>query len=582
MNYKFQYIPDFDLSTSFDEIDEFEKDLSAEEETLLQEILLLEQQANPGTNLMSDLLNAVKKGSLEYVDSMTDTNDSLTSMKRSDSVSQWDDVEVAPINTSANREEAEAFKPRTMGEANKSAIANVSELTTQGMSQEGKKTFERYAEAYSQRTKSLTQMSKKGQTINRSDPDVNNETLSGLRGYRIGPVVAMPTAEEAKAGYEEYAKNNGSKGPSKWLYDENMKQFDTELAKQLGFSSPSEAEKWRKENKLTVHEGPDGMFLVPSDVHSSARHNGYRSKMSQYIRGEVTEEEMKAYVRAEKIAYAKHEVRERGTRMLKGVGLGMIKDLMKCAIVVLVEETYSEFKQKCEEKFLCRMMRILKKCWERVKNKSKELISNLWKNIKNSLLSELLTALNDFFFKTFKNIFKVVRQMWSSIKNAFKILCNSKYSWEEKIYEAAKILSSGIVAIIGFSLNELIEKGLMAIGIPFASFISECLSGLFAGIMSAVVMMLFDNLKSKFKAKSAQVKLIQKNSKKRCMEICHIAIDSLRFYKQLDENIAKALSPFTLVRLEGSQNVARLAGVPEKDIVKTTTDVDVFIQSLKK
>ena len=78
------------------------------------------------------------------------------------------------------------------------------------------------------------------------------------------------------------------------------------------------------------------------------------------MKGEISEEEMKSYVRAEKVAYAKHEVKERGTRMIKGIGLSAIKDVLKCTIVVMTKETINEFKQKSEEKFVERMMRVIK------------------------------------------------------------------------------------------------------------------------------------------------------------------------------------------------------------------------------
>ena len=421
------YIPDFDLNSSYEDIDEFDKELSNEEELILQEILTLEQQASVSTHFMTDLLSAVKKGSLDYIDSMTDTNDTLASMKRSGDVAKWDDVNIEPINTSPYKEDSEVPQSRTMSEANKTPILNVSDVTTSGMSDAGKKLFKKYEEAYSQRTKSLTQLSKEGNKINRGDKNTNFETLSGLRGYRIGPVVPMPTAQQAKEGYEDYLSSNGGTGKtaSSWLYAENMKQFDTELAKQLGFNSPKEAENWRKQNKLTVHEGPDGMFMVPSDVHASARHNGYRSMMSKYIKGEISEAEMKTYIRDEKVAYVKHEAKERGIRMIKGVGMAAIKDVLKCAIVVVTKETISEFKKTTEDKFVTRMMRILKQSWIHVWEKCKHILSGLWNNIKSSFLSEFLTALNDFFFKTFKNVFKVIRQMWSSITGAFKTICNS-------------------------------------------------------------------------------------------------------------------------------------------------------------
>ena len=66
-----QYIPDFDLNSSYEDIDEFQKELSTEEEDILQEILTLEKNAKVSTNFMSDLLEAVKKGSLDYIDEST-------------------------------------------------------------------------------------------------------------------------------------------------------------------------------------------------------------------------------------------------------------------------------------------------------------------------------------------------------------------------------------------------------------------------------------------------------------------------------------------------------------------------------
>ena len=40
-----------------------------------------------------------------------------------------------------------------------------------------------------------------------------------------------------------------------------------------------------KENHLTIHEGPDGMFLVPTDVHDKVNHSGYVSKLKDVLDG---------------------------------------------------------------------------------------------------------------------------------------------------------------------------------------------------------------------------------------------------------------------------------------------------------
>lgn len=522
--------PEFLNLYSEEELEEMDMQLSEKEEGILKEILEIENAQSNEPNLMAKLLEAVKKGTLDYLDSMTDTGDTFSSMKRSDTVRQWDDVEIAPINQSANKADAEVSRTRTMADANKSALQNA---TIDGMTEKGKVQFKKFEAAYNQRTKSLNQLSTKTNSIKRSDQNVNMDTLSGLRGYRLGPVVEMPSLEKVKRDYEE---SKTTENPSSWLKNKNINDFDTKLATSTEdggfgwFNSVKDASEWRTKNKLTVHEGPDGMFLIPSDVHEAARHDGYRSIVSKYIMGEKSEAEIKSYIKKEQIAFVKHEAKERGTRMIKGIGMSAMKDLLKCGIIVVVDETRIEFKEKNEDKFVTRMWRILRKTWQHIKNKCHEIIANLWKNIKGSILNEFLTLLNDYFFKTFRNVFKVVRQMFSSIKSAFKIIFSkdSSISMEERIFEAAKVLSAGAASLIGFSLNELIEKGLTSIGIPFASFIAECLSGLFSGILSAVVLMLFDSLKSKFLAKSPAVQKMQLQANVVAVKYARVSISALK------------------------------------------------------
>lgn len=242
--------------------------------------------------------------------------------------------------------------------------------------------------------------------------------------------------------------------------------------------------------------------------------------------------------------------------------MSAIKDVLKCSIVVICKETYSEFSETRENKFVDRMMRIFKNSWEHVKNKCSKIIKDLWKNIKGSILSEILTALNDFLFGTFKNIFKIVRQMWGSIKGAFSIIFSKdkNISAEERIFEASKILSAGVVSLIGFSLNELIEKGLSSIGIPYASFIAECLSGLFAGIMSAIVIMLFDKFKKNFMTSSSAVQKLQLESQSLCVHSAQLSVSSLQInYKMVETYnfIGNVFHEIGNVRSRISENMAQ-------------------------
>lgn len=522
-----EYLSDLELTASETEYDTIESQLSEAEEQLLQEILEIENGIEKRPSLMQDVLKAVEKGSLDYLNSMTDTGDTFNEMKNPSDVSRNDNIEIDKKHKPASS--VSNWQTRTMKEAKANPFDHNTSESLMGMSAEGAKKFERYREAYTQRTKSITAISAKGTIVKSSDNSQNYESLSGLRGYRVGPVVPMPTVQEMKEKYQIEVNTGNGVSPASFIRKENFAVFDQQLMKEFGFKTPTQAKEWRMKNHLTIHEGPDGMFLVPTDVHDAVPHNGYCSKLADVLKGEAgAEEALKTFKSEATKQYLKHEAQNRGIRAMKGLGLSLIKDVIKHTIIIVCKETHQEFKQETDKSLWERIKSIFNRCWISLKKKIKHMLSNIWDNIKGSLVAELLTALNDFLFGTFKNIFKLVRQMWGSIKNAFKIIRDQSTSWEDRIFEVTKVLSAGIVGIVGFSLNELIEKGLTSIGIPFASFVSECVSGLFAGILSALVLMLFDNMKKSYNTPSPYVQIMLANSQIICIDTAKINLSTLK------------------------------------------------------
>lgn len=553
---KIKFLSDLEINLNDSELDDLELQLSKEEEQILEEIASLQKRISNHPTFMQDMLKAVEQGSINFIDSITDTGDSFNELKDPKSVRQLNDIEIDKKYKSADPEKNRNWQTRTMKAAKEDPIDLNAANSTTGMSDIGIAKFKRYKEAYSQRTKSITKISNKDSTINyKTDERQNFESLSGLRNYRVGPVVPMPSVQEMKMKFQQ-AVNDGKidqSNRSGFIRDENFAVFDKQLMKEFGFKSPKDAEKWRVENHLTIHEGPDGMFLVPTDVHDATSHSGYVSKLAEVLAGkDGAEEALKKFKIEEKKRYIEHEVKNRSIRVIKGVGLSAVKDLLKHSVVIICKETYIEFKEEHKDSLIERIKRILQKCWSSLKAKIKYVFSNIWNNIKGSILSEFLTALNDFIFGTFKNIFKVVRQMWGSIKSAFNIICNTNSSWEDRIFEASKILSAGIVGIIGFSLNELIEKGLMSIGIPFSSFISECVSGLFAGILSAVVLMIFDHAKEYLQCQDEKLQLALLQSKSLTIDVARISISSIKIDKKMYETFCFFADSY--IHIERSRN----------------------------
>lgn len=489
-------------------LESFDKLLSEQDEALVAQIDELQKQMDGGHNLMHDLMEAVKKGAIDYVDSMTDTGETFNDAKNPQAVKSLNNYEIDKRSKPADAQANENWRTRNMRDAKETPFdLNVSKNTI-GMPESGTAKFKRYEEAYKQRLKTNTVISNAEKSIKTSDPVQNLESLAGLRNYRIGPVVPMPDIEKIKREYKTAVSEGKSYSAAGFIRKKNFDEFDGALMKKFGFSTPAEAKRWRESNHLTIHETGDGMFLVPTDVHDSSSHSGYCSKLSDILKGkEGADEAMKQFIRDEKIAYVKHEAKIRGERALVGVGMSAIKDLLKHIIANLITSFCEKYKLIREKGLLEYVKEVLTDCWKKIKSKVLNILKNIGANIVGALGTELLNAVNDFLLGTFKRIFSVIRQMFGSIKNAFKILCNKEYPWQEKVFEAAKILSAGAVAVLGFSLNEILEKGLTFIHMPYASFVAECLAGLFAGIFSNVVLMLFDHTKGALKVRDAQLQL---------------------------------------------------------------------------
>lgn len=492
-------------------LESFDAMLSEQEEQLLSQITEYQQQIDGSHDLMHDLMEAVKKGSIDYVDAMTDTGETFSQVKDPIAVKNLNDIEIGKRSKPADLESNKNWQTRKMAEAKENLFdKNVSENTI-GMSETGKLKFELYKKAYAQRLKTNAVASiGEGNSINISDSKQNFESLSGLRNYRVGPVVKMPDITTIKEGYNKKVADGDTISASAYIRKQNYKAFDEELMKRFGFSSRAEAKRWRESNHLTIHETGDGMYLVPSDIHDSSSHKGYCSKLSDVLKGkEGAEKAMQQYIREEKIAYVKHEAKVRGIRAAKGMGLSIVKDLLKHIIANLVTSFYEQRKLIQEQGFATYIKTVMKSCWKKIKTKTINILKNIGANIVGAIGTELLNALNDFLLGVFKRLFSVIRQMFGSIKSAYNILRSNEYSWQEKVFEASKILSAGIVAILGFSLNEIIEKGLlsMAIPAPIASFVAECLAGLFAGIFSNIVLMLFDHTKDALKVRDTLLQL---------------------------------------------------------------------------
>lgn len=217
---------------------------------------------------------------------------------------------------------------------------------------------------------------------------------------------------------------------------------------------------------------------------------------------------------AKNIYLLKNAIGEKSAELAIGIGKSTLaatgKMLVGKAMRITINETVIEFKNNSDDKLMERTKRLIKRIIARAKIE----LTSLWQDIKDfavsNAISEIINLILNYFVSTVKNVFKLIRCLFSSIIKAFKIIFDSNKPWEERLFEALKIISAGIAMATGTMLNELIAKAI-ATNIPFlsgyASDISAVISGLISSILSALVLMSFDRYKASLQIKDEERKI---------------------------------------------------------------------------
>lgn len=264
----------------------------------------------------------------------------------------------------------------------------------------------------------------------------------------------------------------------------------------------------------------------------------------------------------------------------------MLVGLLKDVVGTIISEMYKEFSSDSDDKFFVRVKRAFKQSWQIIKDKVKQTLKSAWESFKSNVIAEIFTALNDFVFNTFKNTLRIIRKMWGSIKSAFKIIFKSdkSVSFGERLYEATKVLTAGVVALLGFGLNELIDKGLTSLGIPFSSYIAECFAGLFAGITSGLVLLLFDRFKTQFFSPSVSTRIIQQQSKLIHIQSAKITLSSLEVNMKMKATYEQVAVEFGTMKIAHESFVQKQSevNVVNKKVKRALVQQDDFIANLEK
>ena len=147
------------------------------------------------------------------------------------------------------------------------------------------------------------------------------------------------------------------------------------------------------------------------------------------IKGEITKEQFDKSVVQEKISYVKHEAKQHAFRAATGLCMDMVKEALRFSIATICKETYNEFHQIKEDKFVQRATRVLNNCWQKLEAKCKQIFKSILDRGLKGFVNECLVMLNDYFLGVFKKIFKLVRQITHGKKKCLKRQRSYRLAW---------------------------------------------------------------------------------------------------------------------------------------------------------
>lgn len=102
----------------------------------------------------------------------------------------------------------------------------------------------------------------------------------------------------------------------------------------------------------------------------------------------------------------------------------------------------------------------IKQGFNNAKQKMPMMISKIRANIEGGLLSSLITTITNIFVTTGKNIVKVLRQVFPSLVQAFKVLFINPdgYSFGERVRAAMKMIATAASVAVGIVASEALSK----------------------------------------------------------------------------------------------------------------------------
>ena len=494
-------LPTLDYNSPIDDIDytQLEFELNEEENSVLEDLGKYEKELKGlnNKNTSIDIFEVVKKSALDSINQVFDMSDVGDSRPdQGGIITTPHNFKKGVVANETDQMRYDNFQKRK--EYNRSEIANTRSKVNE-IKEEVRKTGYVH-DGYT--GKKITNCTLIDEYDYKTAPDHIKEAKGN--NYRHADAEHVIPAKEfsQNASLNLYVSDDYVKASQEISNlcndDRNLVATSYDLNRSKGAKNLLE---WAKETNVNDHSKTNAEYY---DMDSKLMNHAY----NHAIRGRQMEL-IKMAVKKDGKTFAKKTL----STSASYVGKQLIADVIKMTL----GEFIAEFKDRSIEVgqgLWYRLHRIFDNLKVKIKNALKSTIPNFSKTI----IGELGNTIVNFFFTTCNKAFKIIRSMFSSIIKAIKIIIQPDRPWEERLFEASKIIGAGLVAALGFALNEIIEKAIISILpplAPLAPHIADILSGLISGIGSALVLALFDKYKDKIvlkdKKSTLQCVICEKN-----------------------------------------------------------------------
>ncbi len=222
----------------------------------------------------------------------------------------------------------------------------------------------------------------------------------------------------------------------------------------------------------------------------------------------------------------------------KGAIFGMLLKEISQIVISEIKIVFKNFGNKKPSEIIKRLKGRLVDKFEELKNTWKDIVSDVFKISLSAFFSNLIIMVINIFATTLKNTVKIIRAGFSSICSAIRIMAYppSHIDKDDVMYEASKILITGIISATSLGLSESISKFLLTVpglniilNLPLheneetgevttlAEPTSIVLTSIIGGIMSTIAVYYMDRCRRDAKNSKIQIQLMTKSG-----EIVHI------------------------------------------------------------